>query len=53
MKATLELPPARWWRARDDGRLECELCPRACKLGEGQDGFCGSRGNGSDYGRAG
>ena len=45
MKTALELPPARWWRARDDGRLECELCPRACKLGEGQDGFCGSRGN--------
>ena len=45
MNVATELQLARWWRARDDGRLECELCPRACKLGEGQDGFCGSRGN--------
>ena len=23
-----------------DGRIECELCPRFCKLNEGQRGFC-------------
>ena len=23
-----------------DGRIECRLCPRFCKLGEGQRGFC-------------
>ncbi len=25
---------------RPDGRVECELCPRRCKLQEGQHGFC-------------
>ena len=25
---------------RPDGRIECQLCPRLCKLNEGQQGFC-------------
>ncbi len=32
--------PANWWHALDDGRLQCDLCPRECKLGEGQRGLC-------------
>jgi len=24
----------------DDGRIQCDLCPRACKLKEGQQGLC-------------
>ena len=32
--------PARWWTKLDDGRLECRLCPRNCKLQDGQRGFC-------------
>jgi pyruvate formate lyase activating enzyme len=32
--------PARWWRALDDGRIQCELCPRDCKLHDGQRGAC-------------
>lgn len=32
--------PARWWRMQDDGRIQCELCPRSCRLKEGQRGFC-------------
>jgi pyruvate formate lyase activating enzyme len=32
--------PGRWWTMRPDGRLECRLCPRFCKLHEGQRGFC-------------
>ncbi|HMM47560.1 MAG TPA: AmmeMemoRadiSam system radical SAM enzyme [Thiobacillaceae bacterium] len=32
--------PARWWRALPDGRIECELCPRYCRLREGQRGLC-------------
>ncbi len=32
--------PARWWHFLADGRLECQLCPRFCKLHEGQRGFC-------------
>ena len=31
---------ARWWVMRQDGRVECLLCPRACKLQDGQRGFC-------------
>ena len=32
--------PGRWWKPLVDGRLECRLCPRFCKLNEGQRGFC-------------
>jgi len=32
--------PARWWMMLPDGRIECRLCPRFCKLNEGQRGFC-------------
>jgi pyruvate formate lyase activating enzyme len=32
--------PARWWHAEPDGKLLCTLCPRYCRLGEGQAGFC-------------
>ena len=37
--------PARWWAPLADGRLECRLCPRLCKLNEGQRGFCFVRQN--------
>ena len=32
--------PARWWHALEDGRVQCDLCPRDCKLHEGQRGAC-------------
>ncbi len=32
--------PARWWHGLADGRLQCDLCPRDCKLHEGQRGAC-------------
>ena len=32
--------PARWWHLLDDGRLQCDLCPRDCRLHEGQRGAC-------------
>jgi len=32
--------PTRYWRRLDDGRVQCDLCPRACKLREGQRGLC-------------
>jgi len=32
--------PARWWTLLPDGRMECRLCPRFCKLQESQRGFC-------------
>jgi len=34
------LHAARWWHRLDDGRIECDLCPRACRLHEGQRAFC-------------
>jgi pyruvate formate lyase activating enzyme len=32
--------PARWWHLLDDGRMQCDLCPRDCRLREGQRGAC-------------
>jgi pyruvate formate lyase activating enzyme len=30
----------RWWRMLDDGRMQCDLCPRECRLHDGQRGLC-------------
>jgi pyruvate formate lyase activating enzyme len=30
----------RYWHGLTDGRIQCDLCPRACKLREGQRGVC-------------
>jgi len=32
--------PARHWHRLDDGRVQCDVCPRACKLADGQRGLC-------------
>lgn len=32
--------PGRYWHKTDDGRIQCDLCPRDCKLHEGQRGAC-------------
>jgi pyruvate formate lyase activating enzyme len=32
--------PARWWHMLADGRMQCDLCPRDCRLHEGQRGAC-------------
>jgi pyruvate formate lyase activating enzyme len=32
--------PTRYWHRLEDGRVQCDLCPRACKLQEGQRGMC-------------
>ncbi len=32
--------PARWWHATPDGRIQCDLCPRDCRLNDGQRGAC-------------
>jgi pyruvate formate lyase activating enzyme len=48
----------RYWHRLDDGRLQCDTCPRACKLREGQRGVCFVRGRVDDqvvlttYGRS-
>ena len=30
----------KYWRQLEDGRVQCDLCPRFCKLREGQRGLC-------------
>jgi pyruvate formate lyase activating enzyme len=48
----------RHWHALPDGRIQCDVCPRACKLREGQRGLCFVRGRVDDqivlasYGRS-
>ncbi len=32
--------PTKYWHRLEDGRVQCDLCPRYCKLHEGQRGFC-------------
>ncbi len=36
---------ARYWHKIEDGRIQCDLCPRDCKLREGQRGACFVRQN--------
>jgi pyruvate formate lyase activating enzyme len=41
VSAVLDRPyVGRWSHLLDDGRLQCDLCPRDCKLHEGQRGAC-------------
>ncbi|HLF96898.1 MAG TPA: AmmeMemoRadiSam system radical SAM enzyme [Methylococcaceae bacterium] len=37
--------PTHYWHALADGRIQCDVCPRFCKLHEGQRGLCFVRGN--------
>ncbi|GAB3106751.1 AmmeMemoRadiSam system radical SAM enzyme [Aestuariicella hydrocarbonica] len=36
--------PTRYWHSLDSERVQCDLCPRFCKLREGQRGLCYLRG---------
>jgi len=50
--------PTRYWHLQADGRVQCDLCPRACQLRPGQAGLCWVRANQENrlvlttYGRA-
>ncbi|HNP26033.1 MAG TPA: AmmeMemoRadiSam system radical SAM enzyme [Nitrosomonas sp.] len=50
--------PAKYWHMLHDGRIQCDLCPRDCKLHDGQRGACFVRGRVGDsmvlttYGRS-
>jgi len=35
----------RYWHSIDKNRVQCDLCPRFCKLKEGQRGLCFIRAN--------
>lgn len=47
-----------YWQINEDGRVQCNVCPRFCKLREGQRGLCFVRGRVDDeikllsYGRS-
>lgn len=46
----LGLAPARWWKKLPGEWIQCGLCPRACKVAEGERGTCGVRENrGGEY----
>ena len=32
--------PTRYWHRLEDGRIQCDVCPRECKLKPGQQGLC-------------
>lgn len=40
MQMTQTDHPTIYWHALEDGRVQCDLCPRECKLREGQQGLC-------------
>jgi pyruvate formate lyase activating enzyme len=48
----------RYWHPLEDGRVQCDVCPRACKLRDGQKGLCFVRARDGDeivltsYGRS-
>ncbi len=37
--------PTHYWHTLPDGRIQCDVCPRYCKLREGQRGLCFVRAN--------
>jgi len=37
--------PTKYWHALPDGRVQCDVCPRYCKMHAGQRGMCFVRGN--------
>jgi pyruvate formate lyase activating enzyme len=39
-QAIIEGVEGRYWHALADGRVQCDLCPRYCKLNAGQRGLC-------------
>ena len=55
---SIEGLPGRYWHPLADGRIQCDVCPRYCRLNEGQRGLCFVRGRAHDaivlttYGRS-
>src|SRR4030088_3113575 len=41
---SIEGLPGRYWHPLVDGRIQCDVCPRYCKLHDGQRGLCFVRG---------
>ena len=32
--------PTKYWHRLEDGRVQCDMCPRFCRLRDGQRGMC-------------
>jgi pyruvate formate lyase activating enzyme len=43
-QAASSVVETRYWHALGNGRVQCDLCPRACTMHEGQRGLCFVRG---------
>ncbi|MGE0748043.1 MAG: AmmeMemoRadiSam system radical SAM enzyme [Rhodospirillales bacterium] len=58
MNENSTIVPARHWHTLADGRLQCDVCPRLCRLHDGQRGLCFVRARDGDrmvlttYGRS-
>lgn len=37
---TSSVVPTKYWHRLEDGRIQCDLCPRLCQLKDGQQGLC-------------
>jgi pyruvate formate lyase activating enzyme len=44
-EGSLNPVPARWNKLLDNGWVECGVCPRACRISDGERGTCGTREN--------
>jgi pyruvate formate lyase activating enzyme len=40
MRAQPNHYPTRYWHRLEDGRIQCDVCPRECKLRPGKQGLC-------------
>ncbi len=43
-EAVATIVDTRYWHAEPDGRIQCDVCPRNCRMHEGQRGLCFVRG---------
>lgn len=57
-QAPSTIVPTTYWHVLEDGRIQCDVCPRMCRLHEGQRGHCFVRARQNDqivlttYGRS-
>lgn len=40
----MKVHPTKHWHTLEDGRVQCDVCPRECRMHEGQRGLCFVRG---------
>src|ERR1044072_8135029 len=40
----MKVHPTQHWHTLEDGRVQCDVCPRECRMHEGQRGLCFVRG---------